>query len=165
MHGIFTHNLLPTNRRSVCADLWSLSSMIVFCEYECEYICMLLYQQRKPLSYWTFKSSVFVWGTGEKNDFCVPLGFNDVCVCWGEVTGCPSTHSSCGGWSYEPNRRPHAVWAGPYKCWGQAHILTLIGTFYELPFVPHPSSSFSIHPSFRSRVVTYFPVILTDMRH
>lgn len=112
MHGIFTHNLLPTNRRSVWADLWSLRRSSMFFETMNVYLYVAV-SIEKVLSDWTLKSSVFVWGTGEKKDFCVPLGFNDVCVCWGEVTGCLSTHSSCGGRSYGFNRRPHAVWAEP----------------------------------------------------
>lgn len=42
----------------------------------------------------------------------MPSGFNDVCACWVEVTGCLSTHSSCGGRSYESNRHPHAEGGG-----------------------------------------------------
>ncbi len=84
-----------------------------------------------------------------------------MCVCWVEVIGCLSTHSSCGGRSYESNRHPRAEGAEqravPYnwRAW-----LTLICTFYEVPFVPHPSLR-PPFPSIRSSFLRFSHTFLS----
>lgn len=144
--AILYHNLLPPHRRSVCDEKsygsWSLipscllDTSVYFIEKAC--VCLSRTQQ---------------WGTEEKSKVCVHSGFNDVCVCVGEEAGCLSTHSSCGGRSYESNRHPHAEGAErrvvsynwrawltsellfvPFMRFHLFHILLLHPPFPSIPF-------------------------------
>lgn len=113
--AILYHNLLPPHRRSVWEREQSYGSR------------PLIPSRLLAPSVWLGRTQE--WGTEEKSKVCVHSGFNDVCVCAGEEAGRLSTRSSCGGRSYECNRRPHTEWA-------EQRVVSYNWRASELLFVP-----------------------------